>query len=475
MAVRFRRSGTTEIKDHNELINRGTRTHAEIDTYLAEMDAARGSHSSLKKRFDEIETKNTLQDTRLTAAESKNEAQDTRLTAIETKNTAQDDQLKSLQDSLLVLSDGQLVQNNRLDALENADVVNPLEVIDARTDKNGTVYSTLKERLDAQQGVGGGGGTALPSSGYLFQVEENTAPNKKTIAVNVPYAVGKNEIEVFRGGVRQIKDVHYIELSMLSISFEEALVPGEVVIIRRRDRDGVQSSLHLSGEYVIAVDNNKTFTLSKHFNSPYKSLEVFYNGVLLSTEEYEANPDNTVTCSFEPVIGSLLLFQVVDKKHLPDPFLLEEHQLIEQGKTTYELNTFVYEKGELEVYVQGVRWYVGIDYTEVDAITVDFISTLPPNGQISFVKENGLSKELSVNQVELLDVIATQEQPFVHVIPVPKNTDFKFFPIQALKRVSNSSTAWKAAVHGFDYDYEYPREDRLLIYLYKDGNYKINY
>ena len=48
MAVRFRRSGTTEIKDHNELINRGTRTHAEIDTYLAEMDAARGSQGVLK-------------------------------------------------------------------------------------------------------------------------------------------------------------------------------------------------------------------------------------------------------------------------------------------------------------------------------------------------------------------------------------------------------------------------------------------
>ncbi|MGA4519183.1 hypothetical protein ACPA0F_18155 [Solibacillus silvestris] len=35
--------------------------------------------------------------------------------------------------------------------------------------------------------------------------------------------------------------------------------------------------------------------------------------------------------------------------------------------------------------------------------------------------------------------------------------------------------SWKAAVHGFDYDYDYPRKDKLRVYLYRDGNYKINY
>ncbi len=56
MAVRFSRQGTnTNIQDHNELLNRGIRTHEEIDQYLAEIDAARGSYASLKERLDFIE------------------------------------------------------------------------------------------------------------------------------------------------------------------------------------------------------------------------------------------------------------------------------------------------------------------------------------------------------------------------------------------------------------------------------------
>ncbi|WP_426455486.1 hypothetical protein ACP26L_36305 (plasmid) [Paenibacillus sp. S-38] len=52
MAVRFKRTGNnSNITDHNELLNKGTRTHAEIDAYLDEIDKARGSYADLDARI----------------------------------------------------------------------------------------------------------------------------------------------------------------------------------------------------------------------------------------------------------------------------------------------------------------------------------------------------------------------------------------------------------------------------------------
>lgn len=54
MAVRFTRSGTGVVKDHNDLVNRGIRTHEEIDAYLDEIDSARGDFASLNERLNYI-------------------------------------------------------------------------------------------------------------------------------------------------------------------------------------------------------------------------------------------------------------------------------------------------------------------------------------------------------------------------------------------------------------------------------------
>ena len=41
MSVRFARSGFNIIKDHNELINKGRRTHEELDAIVDEIEEAR--------------------------------------------------------------------------------------------------------------------------------------------------------------------------------------------------------------------------------------------------------------------------------------------------------------------------------------------------------------------------------------------------------------------------------------------------
>ncbi|MCR8843921.1 hypothetical protein NQ117_09495 [Paenibacillus sp. SC116] len=62
MAIQFKRIGSRVVKDHQDLANRGVRTHSEIDRYLDEFDQARGSSSSVGNRISAIEDYNLQQD-----------------------------------------------------------------------------------------------------------------------------------------------------------------------------------------------------------------------------------------------------------------------------------------------------------------------------------------------------------------------------------------------------------------------------
>ncbi|CAI8713225.1 F5/8 type C domain-containing protein [Brevibacillus sp. IT-7CA2] len=160
MSVRITRTGTEVVLDHNELANKGKRTHAEIDSYLHELDDAREDKPSLKDKFRELKEKDDEQDRQLdavksdvstfqtrlntlsstvSAAEAKNQTQDLRLSQVEQKNAQQDQAILKLQ--------GDVSSN------PNA------EVVAARRDRDGRSFPSLKARLDDMQGkIGGGGG-----------------------------------------------------------------------------------------------------------------------------------------------------------------------------------------------------------------------------------------------------------------------------------------------------------------------------
>lgn len=59
MSVRF--SGTSsgtnngKLLDHNSLLNKGTRSHKEIDEHLSEMEEARSVYVSLPERLEQME------------------------------------------------------------------------------------------------------------------------------------------------------------------------------------------------------------------------------------------------------------------------------------------------------------------------------------------------------------------------------------------------------------------------------------
>lgn len=175
MSVRITRTGTEVVLDHNELANKGKRTHAEIDSYLLELDDAREDKPSLKDRFRELKNKDDEQDRQLdavkgavstfqtglntlssavSAAEAKNQTQDLRLSQVEQKNAQQDQAILKLQSD---------VSSN-----PNA------EVVAARRDRDGRTFPSLKARLDDMQGkigAGGGGGNNGGASSSSFDLQ----------------------------------------------------------------------------------------------------------------------------------------------------------------------------------------------------------------------------------------------------------------------------------------------------------------
>lgn len=175
MSVRITRTGTEVVLDHNELANKGKRSHAEIDSYLHELDDAREDKPSLKDKFRELKDKddqqnrqldtlkndvssiqtglNTLSST-VSATEAKNQTQDLRLSQIEQKNTQQDQAILKLQSD---------VSSN-----PNA------EVVASRRDRDGRTFPSLKARLDDMQGkigTGGGGGNNGGNSSNSFDLQ----------------------------------------------------------------------------------------------------------------------------------------------------------------------------------------------------------------------------------------------------------------------------------------------------------------
>ncbi|TQR31056.1 discoidin domain-containing protein [Brevibacillus brevis] len=175
MSVRITRTGTEVVLDHNELANKGKRTHAEIDSYLQELDEARENKPSLRDKFRELKDKDDEQDRQLdavkgavstfqtelnalsstvSAAEVKNQTQDLRLSQVEQKNAQQDQAILKLQSD---------VSSN-----PNA------EVVAARRDRDGKIFPSLKARLDDMQGKigsGGGGGNNGGASSSSFDLQ----------------------------------------------------------------------------------------------------------------------------------------------------------------------------------------------------------------------------------------------------------------------------------------------------------------
>lgn len=301
MAVRFARSGFSIIKDHNELANRGVRTHEELDTLFAEVEEARGGFSSL---------------------------------------------------------------NDRL-----LDIVSRI----------GT------------GGDGGGGSTEISS--FLYYVYTCTEDNVSNIRIKEGFfRKGLNELEVFRGGLRQLLDDDYKEIDNKEIEFFEPLKSEEIVVLRVRDRFGLVNSLGFHSEYFIVNEKGvKDFTLTCLFDRDGKYLEVYLNGVLMTLgEDYVILTTNSIRFKETVPLGSLVYFRIADKIKNEEPVIIQEKIVAESGKYEYSLTKFNYEPGkeELEIFVMGIRLTPGVDYEETSPSTFKLLNNVPHNSVILACKEN---------------------------------------------------------------------------------------
>lgn len=301
MSVRLARSGFNIIKDHNELINRGKRTHEELDAIVDEIEEARGGFASL---------------------------------------------------------------NDRL-----------LDII-------------------SRIGTGGGGngreyvGT-LSYVYYVYKCEEDGVTN---VRLDEGYFVkGRNELEVFRGGLRQLVDDDYIEVDDKEIQFLDPLRSGEIVVMRVRDRFGITNSLGFHSEYIITTEETRDFIINYKFDKEGKWLEIYLNGILQTLgEDYIIATTNSVRFIENVPKGSLVYFKIANKGLNEDAIIIQEKFIAEEGKTEYELTKFNYNPGrnELEIYVNGIQYVKGVQYEESSPFTFKFFEPVPAGSIILACKEN---------------------------------------------------------------------------------------
>jgi hypothetical protein len=287
VSVRFGRIGTGVTQDHNELTNRGTRTHAEIDSYMDELDGARGMNPSISDRFTEVETDVDTQTASISALDTRVDGAEADIITVST--IASDTQAE-----INVARGGQASLDARLDSIESAQAP-PVtqEVINARTSSVTGVYPNLKSRLDYMETHGSVGGASsvvvvdnvanLPVTGdtsILYVVRSDASlGNKPSLYVykNSAYVLvsGGGSSGGGGGSVSQFTklDVTAPYSKDIEIPFDInlALTPVEVLKFIAGSSDQVKSLFSFSNSDATSFDNHPTlvFDGTMHFLTTY--------------------------------------------------------------------------------------------------------------------------------------------------------------------------------------------------------------
>lgn len=405
MAVRLRRGGTTDLRDHNELLNRGVRTHTEIDSYLDEIDLARGLEADLAARFNSIEK--TVTDNEA--------AKDAEITALIQKDSAHDSTL------------GQIEQ--RLEELESSSPVIQ-EVIDARTDLHGITHGNLQTYLheiqEKAEAARTGGG-----SNYLLEYFRVSDSSTFTLQSG-QYSIGNYELEVFYNGIR-LRRNEFAEINSTTVRIDYPITEGGIVVFRVRDRLGSNTPIATTPEHVEVTSAISTFNVTTEFTRTGQTLEVYYNGILQALGEDYNISGQSVSFTFTPEIGSSILFLVTDKNRSNVPKLLEEALILQPPRTVYQLQTFSYVVGasELELYLNGVRLTHLVDYKELDESNFELLFV--PNGTSTLVavKENGISSVVNPSppSVDTPPPVDSETPKLDYLVTTPEGQEMDTFQL----------------------------------------------
>ncbi|WKL02712.1 hypothetical protein Q0F98_02085 [Paenibacillus amylolyticus] len=114
-------SGTNNGKllDHNSLLNKGTRSHQEIDEHLSEMEEARSVYVSLPERLDQMELVGKQNETGITGHELRIADLEPRVLNQGILLEDQKSKLGEVEKNVTDISMDVHEQNERLESLEN--------------------------------------------------------------------------------------------------------------------------------------------------------------------------------------------------------------------------------------------------------------------------------------------------------------------------------------------------------------------
>ena len=247
----------------------------------------------------------------------------------------------------------------------------------------------------------GGGGITVPGggegsgnvTGYLYEVVEVDEDNVDYIVLdNSSYRKGTGELEVFVGGLRQSLGDDYLEMNDYEVKFMSNLYKGDIVVLRVRDRYGLFSPLGFHNEYHITnTDSQELFNTTYQFNPDGKGLEVYVNG-LLNSIGVDFTIVNSSLIRFNSPLpkGSLVYIKIMDRSINEHPALIQEKFVTDGSSVRFKLDTFRYRvgRGELEVYLMGIRKTLNVDYDEISPHEFEFRYELPEDLLVVACKEN---------------------------------------------------------------------------------------
>lgn len=429
MAVRLNTTGGADLKDHKQLANIGVNTHDTIDLYLQEIDNARGNSLDLGERLSSIEDKDVEQDDRLDAI-------DLALGDITTDITDLVDEVVALTTAVddlgtdITAVDGKVddlgleVADNTSNITDLTDRVTLLEskpsggaetsqeVIDARVDKDGIVYSNLKARLDATQGVGGTGGTVY-SKYFIEHFDIGVISQSTFMLTKGAYTPGTNELELFVNGIRKKCNEDYFEVNGTQLDVLLPLSEKDVVTARVRDRSNQLYPNTIISEVINVVGGLQNYTLLNAFNNSNRFLEVYLMGqLLIEGRDYVKTGNLSIRLLDLASDGDLLLCQIIDTTDKGTVKQLIEHQGATEGVTLYNISTFQLSTTDstLEVYLDGIHLSRGRDYSVVSDNLVSISISLFTGSNLMFCIENTGNRAVSVSEFNVVaNKVSTME------------------------------------------------------------------
>lgn len=291
MSIRFNKISSSNIQDHNFLLNRGRRTHEEIDSYLDEIDRARGSFSDLSERLNYLESHS--------GNGGSNIGNGSGYLYEVFINTIQGNKIVNLNGSYVVGLNELEVFRNGLKQILNDDYFET----DSNTitfnfplDENDVIVLRIRDRLGISSNLGF-------NSEYIILNEDTDTIN----TVN-NFALDGHNLEVYVNGILQNKDDDFIIVDANTLLFNNLLKTGFLIYVQISDKT-LNEQYRLIQEKITLDKFTKFYTLKTFTYQVGKNeLELWLNGVrLINGIDYEEVTSNSFQLKEYPPEGGIIL------------------------------------------------------------------------------------------------------------------------------------------------------------------------